>query len=170
MRAPEVTRQQRQRVGWDATKGRNGGAERTVWETLLEMERFDHRAGEKDPGAITLVLNMAEALERVSRPVAWTSAAHLDFPRKILRVLCGYFDEHQRRVQFEGCVAEPLQTITAILPRSKWRCLLFRVALQDALSEVMKVSTPLKLNVSWTTSQPAWNIERRSWQVLQRWS
>ena len=33
------------------------------------------------------------------------------FPRKNLRVLCGYF-EYKRRVQFEGCVAEPLPTIT----------------------------------------------------------
>ena len=56
----------------------------------------------------------------------------------ILRVLCGYF-EHQRRVQFEGCVAEPLQTITATLRGSKRRCLLLRVVLQDTLSEVMKV-------------------------------
>ena len=48
--APEVTRwQQRHRVRWDATDGRNGGAERTVWETLLEMERFDFRAGEPRP-------------------------------------------------------------------------------------------------------------------------
>ena len=31
-----------------------------------------------------------------------------------MRVHCGHF-EHQRRVQFERCVAEPLQTITAIL-------------------------------------------------------
>ena len=28
--------------------------------------------------------------------------------------VCGYF-EHQRGAHFEGCVAEPLQTITAIL-------------------------------------------------------
>ena len=83
MRAPEVTRQHRQRVGWDATEGRNGGAERTVWETLLDMERFEYRASEKDPGAITLVLDMAEALERVSRPVAWAWAAQLNFPRKV---------------------------------------------------------------------------------------
>ena len=40
-----------------------------------------------------------------------------------MRVLCGYF-EHQRRVQFEGCVAELLNTITAILPGSMWSCLL----------------------------------------------
>ena len=37
------------------------------------------------------------------------------------------------RVQFEGCVADPLQTITAILSGSKWGCLLRRIVLQDAL-------------------------------------
>ena len=30
--------------------GRNGGAERTVWETLLEMERFGYNAGEMSQG------------------------------------------------------------------------------------------------------------------------
>ena len=66
--------------------------------------------------------------------------------RKIWRVLCGYF-EHQRRVQFEGSVAGPLQTITAILPGSKWSCLLLRIVLQDALSEVTKIYPLLKLRV-----------------------
>ena len=35
----------------------------------------------------------------------------------------------------------------AILPRSKWSCLLLRFALQDALSEVTKIYSPLKLRV-----------------------
>ena len=38
---------------------------------------------------------------------------------------CGCFGgcfEHQRRVQFEGRVAEPLRTITAMLPGSMWSC------------------------------------------------
>ena len=74
----------------------------------------------------------------------WTRATHFSFPRKILRVLCGYF-EHQRRVRFEGCAAEPLRIITAFLPGSKWSCLLSRIALPDALSEVTKVYTPPKL-------------------------
>ena len=56
-------------------------------------------------------------------------------PKNILRVLCGCF-EHQRRVQFKRCEAEPLQTITVILPGSKWSCLLLRIVLQDAWSEV----------------------------------
>ena len=78
-----------------------------------------------------------KAFERVSLPVVLAWATHFCFPKKILRVLCGYF-EHQRRVQFEGCAAGPLQTITAILPGSKWSCSLLRIVLQDALSEVTK--------------------------------
>ena len=50
-------------------------------------------------------------------------------------------------MQFEGCAAEPLPTITATLPGSKWSCLLLRVVLQDALSEVTKNCPPLKLRV-----------------------
>ena len=37
MRAPEVSKwQQKYRVDWDATDGRNEGAQRTVWEVLME--------------------------------------------------------------------------------------------------------------------------------------
>ena len=53
----------------DATDGRNGGAERTVRKILLEKERFRYQAGEKDQGAVALVLDMATAFERVSLPV-----------------------------------------------------------------------------------------------------
>ena len=59
--------QDRHRVEWDVTHWRNGFEERLEWETLLVMERFDHRAGEKDQGAITL--DLARAFERVSPPV-----------------------------------------------------------------------------------------------------
>ena len=85
-----------------------------------------------------MVLDLAKAFERVSLLVVWAWVTHFSFPRKILRVLCGCF-EHQRRVQLEGCAAEPVRTITAILPGSKWSCLLLRIVLQDALSEVMKI-------------------------------
>ena len=107
------------------------------------MEKFRCQAGEIDQGAVVLVLDLAKAFERVGLPVVWAWATHSNFSRKILLVLCGYF-EHQRRVQFEGCVAEPLQTITAIIPGSKWSCLLLRIVLQDALSEVTKQNPPLK--------------------------
>ena len=141
LRAPEVAKwQQKCRVDWDATDGRNAAAKRTVWEVLMGMGRLNGRATAEDRGAVALVLNLAKAFERVSLPVVWAWATHFSFPRKILRVLCVYF-EHRRRVQFEGCVAEPLQTITAIFPGSKWSCLLLRIVLQDALSEVTKVYT-----------------------------
>ena len=40
MRRPEVAKwQQKFRVDWDATDGRNGGAQRRVWEVLMEMVR-----------------------------------------------------------------------------------------------------------------------------------
>ena len=112
-------------------------------EVLLEMERFNGRARAEEQGAVALVLDLAKACERVSLPVVWAWVRRFSFPRKILRVLCGHF-EQQRRVQFEGCAAEPLTTITAILPGSKWSCLLLRIVLQDALSEVTK---PFKLRV-----------------------
>ena len=73
---------------------------RTVWETLLEVKDSSTIAGEKDPGAVASVLDLAKAFERVSFPVVWAWATHFDFPTEILRVLCGYF-ELQRRVQFE---------------------------------------------------------------------
>ena len=127
------------------TDGRSGGAERTVWE-MLEMERVDDRTGEKAQGAITLVLDLAKASERVSLPVVWPWATKFNFPRQMLWELCGSF-EHHRRVQFEGWVAELLQTITAILPGSKWSCLPLRSVLQDASSEATKIYPPLKLMV-----------------------
>ena len=41
----------------------------------------------------------------------------------------------------------PLQTITALLQGSKWSCLLLRIVLQDAISEVMTVKTPMRVKV-----------------------
>ena len=147
LRAPEVAKwQQKYRMEWDATDVRNGGAQRTVWDVLMEMERFNGRAKATDQGCVALVLDLAKAFERVSFPLVWAWATAFQLPRKILRVLCGYF-EHQRRVQFEGCAAEPLTTIPAILPGSKWSCLLLRIVLQDALSEVPKIHPSLKLRV-----------------------
>ena len=50
-------------------------------------------------------------------------------------------------------MAEPCQTITAILPGFMLSCLLLGLVLQDALSKVMNVFPPLKWKVSWTISQ-----------------
>ena len=85
------------REDWDATDGRDGGAQRTVWEVLVDMERFNGKAKAEDQGAVVLVLGLTKAFERVSLVVVWAWATYFSFPRKILRVFCGYF-EHQRRV------------------------------------------------------------------------
>ena len=69
---------------------------------------FEHQRRVQLEGcAVALVLDLAKAFERVSLLVVWAWATHFCFPRKILRVLCGHF-ENQRRVQLEGCVAEQL--------------------------------------------------------------
>ena len=83
--------QQKYRVDWDASDGRNGGAQQTLWEILMEMERFNGKAKEDDQGALALVRDVANAFERVSLPVVWVWATHFSFPRKVLRALCGYF-------------------------------------------------------------------------------
>ena len=75
-----------------------------------------------------MVLDLAKAFERVSLLVVWAST-HFSFPKENIAGAVGeeeegYF-EHQRRVHFEGCAAEPVTTITAIWPGSKWSCLLF---------------------------------------------
>ena len=121
LRAPKVAKwQQKYRVDWDATDGRNGGAQQTVWRMLMEMERFNYRSGEEDLGAVALLLELAKAFERVSLALVSAWATHFSLPRKMLPVLCGYL-EHQRRVQFEGCVAEPSRTITATISvKSRW--------------------------------------------------
>ena len=61
--------QQKYRVDWDATNCRNGGVQCTVWEILLEMERFKYRVGGEDLEAVALVLDLAKAFERISLPV-----------------------------------------------------------------------------------------------------
>ena len=56
LRAPEVAKWLlKYRVDWDAKDGRNGGAQQTVWEILMEMERLDGRAKEENHGAVAWV-------------------------------------------------------------------------------------------------------------------
>ena len=50
----------------DATDGRNGGGQRTVWGTLMEMERFNGRAKAEDQREVALILDLAKAFECVS--------------------------------------------------------------------------------------------------------
>ena len=60
--AQEVAQwQQKYRIDWECygwTK--YGGAQRAVWEMLMEFERFKYQAGEEDLGAVALVLDVAK--------------------------------------------------------------------------------------------------------------
>ena len=93
---------------------------------------------EMDEGAVTLVVDLARTFGKVQLKVAWAWATRNGFPWRILRVLCGHFQHHLRRVIFEGCATNPLLTTAAILPGSKWSCLHLRIVLQDSLTEVRK--------------------------------
>ena len=60
-------------------------------------------------------VDLAEAFEKVLLRAVWALGHALrHLATKFLRVLCGYF-QHQRKVLFEGCVADPLQTVLSRL-------------------------------------------------------
>ena len=61
-------------------------------------------------GQVALILDLAKAFERV-RDSLWCGqwATHFSFPRKLAGAV--WFLRAPGRVQFEGCVAEPLRTI-----------------------------------------------------------
>ena len=90
------------------------------------MERFIYRAGEKDQGAVALGMDLAKAFERVRLPVVWAWATHFSFPKEDTACCAGTLNTRG-------------ESITAILPGSTWSCLLLRIVLQGALSEVIHI-------------------------------
>ena len=99
-------------------------------ETLLDGKVSLPIDGNGPPERSRWVYDSDKASERVSVPLVWTCATHFSFSH-VFAMLC-VSCERQRRVQFEGCVAEPLQTTTASLFGSKWSWLPLRVLLPDA--------------------------------------
>ena len=88
-----------------------GGAERNAWEALLDMEKCNDNVEELDEGAVPLVVELAKAFEKgISK---WcrlgqcTSASRNEFfgrsGKGTSSTSIGCF--------FEGCVADPLQTL-----------------------------------------------------------
>ena len=115
LRAPGVTKwQQKCRMDWDATDGRNGGAQQTVLEILMEMGRFHGKAKEEHQGAVALVLHLAKAFELVSFLVVWVWATHFSFPRMILRVLCGHFEARTVRRMPGGAAPDHVGHLTRV--------------------------------------------------------
>ena len=113
LRAPEVAKwQQKYRVDWDAADGRNGGAQQTVWEILMEMERFKYRAGEKTweqwPWCWTWRRHSRESVCLV----VWAWATHFSFLKEDVAGVVA--SSTRGEYSFEGCLAEPVRAITAI--------------------------------------------------------
>ena len=111
------------------------------WEILMDRERFDMHTKTEDQRAVALGSEPNE-LSNVSTFCGLGLGDALQLPKEDTAGA-----EHQTRMQFERCAAEPLTTITAILPKSKWNCLLSRIVRQDALSEITKIHPSLKLRV-----------------------
>ena len=65
---------------------------------------------------------------------------------------------------FDGCV-DPLLTIAATLPCSKWSVLLWKVLMQDARSEVPNVFRQLQLNLN--VDDVNVHMRRKIQEVLQ---
>ena len=82
LRAPEVAKwQQKYRVDWDAAGGRNGGAQRTVWETLMEMEvQIPSRRGRS--GSSGLGSGRGEGLRAGQSPCCVGMGDALQFPKE----------------------------------------------------------------------------------------
>ena len=110
----------RSRAKCDATEGSNGGAVGSAWDALLDMDKYNYNVEELDQCAVTMVVDLAKAFEKVQLKVVRACAMHFGFPQQILRVLFTCF-QHQRMVLCEGCAGGPLQIITAILPGSTTR-------------------------------------------------
>ena len=63
--------------------------------SLLEMNKYDHKANDMVEGAITLVVDLSKAFEKAQLVVVCNWAMHCGFPQRILRVLRGYFEHHR---------------------------------------------------------------------------
>ena len=129
LRAPEVKWQKKYRAEWDAPEWSKRRSSTNSMGNIDGYGRFNGDAKEEDQGESALVLDLAKASDAGQSPCGLGLATH--FPRKDLASAVLVF-------RAPGCAAEPLTTITAILPGFKWSCLLLRCVLQDALSEVTK--------------------------------
>ena len=121
LRAPEVAKwQHKYLVEWDVTDGRNGGAQRIVWEFLMEMERFKFRGGlGSAPGEGDL--GLGDSLQFPKEDTAGAVRVLRASEASAVRRMCG-----------------------GAAPNRHGRLARFQMGL---LSEVTKICPPLKLRV-----------------------
>ena len=91
-----------------------------------------------DKGAVTLLVGLAKAREKVQLKVVSQWETLFGLPQRILGILCGYF-EHHRRVLFR----KVWRIFTSILLGSKWSVL--RSVMQHSMGDVLNIFPQLNL-------------------------
>ena len=99
-----------------------------------------------DEGAATLVVDFAKAFDKVPLKVVWAWTMHFGFPKQFFGCSAGTSSTSEGYFS-KGVVADPLQSITAILPGPKWSVSFSRTVMQDAMGEVLKVNLQVKFKV-----------------------
>ena len=56
------------------------------------MDKYSYNREGMGKGAVTLVVDFAQAFEKVQLKVVWAWAMHFDFSQRRLGVLCGCFE------------------------------------------------------------------------------
>ena len=125
------------------------------------------QAGEKCQGAVPLGFDLAKAFERVRLPVVWACATNT-------LCFCGCYAgtaSIRDECSLNDVWWRPLHTIPAILPGSKWGCLLQRIVLQDALSDVTEFSASqiqIQRVCLWMTSQLFLFLRERNKELAEK--
>ena len=65
---------------WDGTDGRNVGAQQTVWEIVMHVERCDGKAKEGEQGAVCFGSGLGRRLSRESVSLGMRVGDALQFP------------------------------------------------------------------------------------------
>ena len=146
LRALEVAKQQKYRVGWDATDGRNGGPSKRCGKFWWRWKDSMTKQKKKIKGASALVVDLAKAFERVQSSCDLRLGDALRLLKEDLANAVRVLRAPEACTVRRMC-GRPLTTITVILPALKWSCLLFRIVLQDASSEATRIYPRLKLRV-----------------------
>ena len=116
-----------------------------VWEMLMQMEWFHESAKVEDQRAVALVLDLEKGIRASQLSCSLGLGDAFQLPPGSS---CGCFAGiSNTRVECSLKVVRQshCKPFTAILPGFKWSCLLLRIVLQDALSEVTKKKTSVEV-------------------------
>ena len=120
-----------------------------VFEVSPKNEGLLHHVWEDahlSDAAVTIVVDLAKAFERVQLSVVWHWAKQFWLSAKNIQSTlrnCA----HARKVIFENEASEPSVTVTVILPGSIWSVLLLRIVKQEAMSNIIRENPEQRVSV-----------------------